>query len=340
MTYTHSYIHSLYEWLTPKHGCPWVILDQGHFHSLLKTMTTTQTNSTRAKGWCFTINNPTGWDDADIEKVKEVCEYIVIGKEKGEEGTPHYQGFVRFKHAQTFLRVKTLLQRAHIEKQKGTAAQAADYCKKEGDFEEFGEPPKSVSNNGQRTKQMWKNVITWAEDGEIQRIKDEYPHIFFLHFKRIEQLRTRSMGILSGDLSNEWWVGPTGTGKSRRLWELHPDHYSKSLNKWWDGYNNEDIVAMEEMDPDHGKYIGHFVKIWADRYPFSPETKGGHLKKIRPKKIIILSNYSIDECFPREQDRNPIKRRFQVIRFGDHEFNPTINTNTDFTFPTADLLFP
>lgn len=120
---------------------------------------------------------------------------------------------------------------------------------------------------------------------------------------------------MSGGLQNEWWVGPTGTGKSRHLWNVYPKHYPKALNKWWDGYNDEDVVAIEEMDPDHGQYLGHYVKIWADRYPFSPETKGGYLSKIRPKKIIILSNYTIEECFPRPQDVDPIKRRFTVKHF-------------------------
>lgn len=268
-----------------------------------------------SRGWCFTINNPCWTDEVDLEQLSGKCDYLVYGKEEGENHTPHYQGYVRFKHPTTLRRVSQLLPRAHIERQKGTAIQAAEYCKKDGDFKEFGEAPKTTASAGSRTKEMWRNCITYAEAGDVARIRDEYPHIFFLHFKRIEQLRLRNMGVMSGDLQNEWWVGETGTGKSRRLWELHPDHYSKQLNKWWDGYANEEVVALEEVDPDHGKYLGHFIKIWADRYPFPAEVKGSNLGRIRPKKIIVLSNYSIDECFEREQDRDPIKRRFKVVRF-------------------------
>lgn len=217
-------------------------------------------------------------------------------------------------HPVTMKRVKQFLPRAHLEKQRGSAVQAADYCKKDGDFVEHGEAPKG---RGANTKEMWSNVVKWAEDGQIQRIREEYPGIYFLHFNKITGLRRRQLGILHGDLRNEWWVGPTGTGKSRRLWELYPEHYGKALNKWWDGYEDEDVVAIEEMDPEHGKYLGHFLKIWADRYPFSPEVKGSHMKKIRPGKIIVLSNYTIDECFERVQDRDPIKRRFKVERFCD-----------------------
>lgn len=268
--------------------------------------------TTKSRGWCWTINNPTLDDEWQVEALKLSTTYTVYGKETGESGTFHWQGFSRFQHPITMSRAKQLLSRAHWEPQRGTIQQAADYCKKDGDFIEHGELPKTAA---QTRREMWKNVIDWSESGELERIRDEFPHVYFLHFKRIQQLRERRMGIMPGALSNEWWFGPTGSGKSRRLWELYPDHFPKSLNKWWDGYADEPVVAMEEMDPDHGQYLGHFVKIWADRYPFSPETKGGHLKKIRPTKVIILSNYSIDDCFPREQDREPIKRRFKTVYF-------------------------
>lgn len=266
----------------------------------------------KSKGWCFTINNPTNNDEDLIQALSSTTQYLVIGNEHGQEGTFHLQGFLRLAHPTTMRRIQQFLPRAHLEIQRGTAQQAAEYCKKDGDFREWGELPRSP---GQQSKDMWRKVIQYSESGQIDKIRDEFPHVYFLHFKRIQQLRLTRMGVMSGNLQHEWWVGPTGTGKSRHLWEMYPDHYQKSLNKWWDDYNNEEVVAIEEIDPDSGKWLGSFIKIWADRYPFSPEVKGGHLQKIRPKKIIILSNYTIDQCFERENDRDPIKRRFKVINF-------------------------
>lgn len=268
----------------------------------------------RSRGWCFTINNPSTWDDLDIESLstEPSVQYLVYGLERGELGTSHYQGFVRFKSLKSFDQIQRALQRAHIEPQRGTNQQAADYCKKENQFKEFGILPQE---NGARTREMWKEVIQLSESGDLESIKERFPHIYFLHLKRIIDLRLRHSGIMPGPLRNEWWVGPTGTGKSRRLWEMYPQHFQKSCNKWWDGYNDEDVVAIEEFSPEHGKYLGHYMKIWADRYPFTPEIKGSHLKRIRPTKIIVLSNYSIEDCFEKVQDVEPIKRRFQVIHF-------------------------
>jgi RNA helicase. len=122
-------------------------------------------------------------------------------------------------------------------------------------------------------------------------------------------------GILQGDGPfHEWWYGPTGTGKSKSVWELYPNHYGKQLNKWWDGYEGEDVVVIEEWSPKN-EVTGSFLKIWADRYPFNAEIKGATLKKIRPKKIIVTSNYTIEECFPTMQDCEPLKRRFKTVYF-------------------------
>ena len=60
---------------------------------------------------------------------------------------------------------------------------------------------------------------------------------------------------------------------------------------------------------------GSQLKIWADRYPFSAQIKGGTLLKIRPTKLIVLSNYEMEECFPNEADLLPLKRRFTIKRF-------------------------
>jgi len=206
--------------------------------------------------------------------------------------------------------MKDLLARAHLEKRKGTHKQAADYCKKDGEYEEFGDLPLT---RGESSKLMWKNVIQWARDGKLDMIEEEYPAIFLRYLTALRSLSRPALTILP-NLDNEWWTGPTGTGKSRKLWADYPIHYAKQLNKWWDGYEGEDIVAIEEWSPKN-ECTASLLKIWADRYPFPAEIKGGKLAKIRPKKIIVLSNYTMDQCFPNIEDLQPIKRRFKEKRF-------------------------
>lgn len=268
----------------------------------------------RSRGWCFTVNNPTEYYEelvlGDL-RIDTPWQYIVYGRERGERGTPHLQGYVYFANKKSFDQVKEILgSQAHVEKQRGPTQRAIEYCKKDGDYTEWGEAP--LGPAGQADK--WKTVISLARTGSMQEIEDRYPAIFLRYHTKLQGLFRAERPIILDVLENEWWFGPTGTGKSRQLWNHYPQHFQKSLNKWWDGYANEDIVAIEEWSPKN-EVTASFLKIWSDRYPFTAEIKGGSLQKIRPKKIIILSNYSIEECFIHEQDRGPIKRRFKVVQF-------------------------
>lgn len=267
----------------------------------------------KSRGWCFTINNPVQDDIAELELIKQHAKYYIYGQEVGEDrGTPHFQGYVYFSHACGLRRVKQLLSRAHLEVQRGSCNQAIEYCKKDGDWVEWGDKPDHGGGTTQREK--WRRLIELAESGKLQLIRDEFPGEFFRYYERLRSFRIRSTTPIDGPLEHEWWYGPSGTGKSRRLWQEYPEHYAKELNKWWDGYEDEEVVAIEEWCP-RNECTASFLKIWADRYPFPAQIKGGSLKKIRPRKIIVLSNYTIEQCFPNAEDRDPMIRRFKVVHF-------------------------
>lgn len=81
---------------------------------------------------CFTLNNYT--EEEYKQLIEMECKYLVIGKEVGEEGTPHLQGYIEFKTPKRFSTLKNINQRIHWEERRGTAKQASEYCKKEGNF--------------------------------------------------------------------------------------------------------------------------------------------------------------------------------------------------------------
>lgn len=76
-----------------------------------------------AKNWCFTINNYT---QSDYEKLEvmfnhEHFSYIVYGKEVGDQGTPHLQGYVQFKKKMRLNQAKKFISpRAHMEVSRGS----------------------------------------------------------------------------------------------------------------------------------------------------------------------------------------------------------------------------
>ncbi|MGH3055840.1 MAG: hypothetical protein ACRDL7_12780, partial [Gaiellaceae bacterium] len=75
------------------------------------------------------------------------CVYLIFGKEVGESNTPHLQGFISFKKRVYLTELKKRISStAHFEIARRNL-EAVEYCKKDGDFYEFGEP----SIKGKRT---------------------------------------------------------------------------------------------------------------------------------------------------------------------------------------------
>lgn len=102
------------------------------------------------------------------------------------------------------------------------------------------------------------------------------------------------------------------------------DFYSKcAANKWWDKYEGQKNVLIEDIDTSHA-YMGFYLKIWADKYAFPVEIKNsGDL--VRPESIIVTSNYPIEVVFPDPSIHQPLQRRFKVIHKTE-KWNATVNT--------------
>lgn len=109
-----------------------------------------------------------------------------------------------------------------------------------------------------------------------------------------------------------WIHGLPGSGKSHAVNEAYPNAYRKMANKWWDSYQNQPIVWLDDVDPDSTSWIARYLKIWADKWSFMAEVKGSS-RCIRPVKFIVTSNYTIDQMNFRTNDFEAITRRFREI---------------------------
>lgn len=278
----------------------------------------------RSRCWCFTINNPLP-DYEDLQGLPgDLWKYMIVGKEIGDKGTPHLQGFVIMFNRVRFSYMKKRLPRAHIEPMKGDSFQASEYCKKDGQWEELGEfeliTPEGGASGGKAKADRYRNMIQIVKDHhDLDTVLELDPVSFLQHYhayKRIIQDNPKKIENLK-EVCGEWIYGPPGVGKSHKVREENPIIYLKPANKWWDGYKNEDVVYIEDFDMNH-KVLGHHLKLWADKWPFAAEQKGTTVQ-IRPKKLIITSNYSIEEIFNEDPVlQEAIKRRFRQI----HMQNP------------------
>lgn len=140
--------------------------------------------------WCVTLNNYTDEEVARWVRVLEdelVVRYGVYGKEVGESGTPHLQGFVILQQPCRLAALKNLLgTRIHAEFAKGTSKQAATYCKKEGVYYEFGDFP---GKQGKRSDiDLFVDWIKQSDHKPTEReIASEFPTIW-TRYPRLIQL--------------------------------------------------------------------------------------------------------------------------------------------------------
>jgi len=244
------------------------------------------------------------------------CKYLVVGKEVGENGTPHLQGYITFASAKTMSAVQNHMpQHCHLEKAKGNSLQNYEYCSKEEDFFEKGERPLTAKEKGATEIKRYERAWEQAKSGDIEEIDADIRMRLFGTIKRIRAEYQQQPAAI--DTLDFWWFyGASGTGKSRTAREENPVYYVKNKNKWWDGYVDQPCVIIEEWNPDVVPALNQMLKEWCDHHPFAAETKGSTVC-LRPTKIIITSNYTMEECFGSDRTGllEPLQRRIQIRNF-------------------------
>ncbi len=267
----------------------------------------------QSRNWCFTLNNYTTEEMKKIDdfSMANTTAYIIYGKEIGENGTPHLQGFFHLPKSRAASYIKRIVPRAHIEKAKGTPIENITYCSKEGDVTTYGVEPRTQQ---QVNKEKAKRFIELAKVGDFKTIEEEMPAKYVQQYRTMHTIATDNM-VKPDDLEGPcgvWIYGETGCGKTTEARTKYGTYFSKPCNKWWDGYQNEDCVIIEDMDPNHSK-LAHHLKLWTDKWSFTAEVKGG-TRSLRPKKVIITSQHSIHEVFKDDdQAIAALERRCEVI---------------------------
>lgn len=274
----------------------------------------------RARGWCFTLPNYT---DEEIETIKNIeHRFLIFGREKcPTTGTHHLQGFIHFVNGRSFQAVKRAFpERTHLEASKGSVDQNIEYCSKE-DSSPFvsGTAPVQGKRN---------DLVAFVESCKETRpteteLIESFTNVYARYPRFVHKVLNHyhQPGNLAA-LDNYWYFGEPGTGKSHTARTKYPEHYAKSLNKWWDNYTDQATVIIDEVVPNQ-PWLMEFLKIWGDKYPFQAEIKG-EVRVIRPVRIIVTSNWTIEECVDSVRLKEALARRFEVVHFTTKYVAPTI----------------
>lgn len=255
--------------------------------------------------WLLTIKS-TEWNVPAV--IPESLQYLKGQREIGVGGFEHWQVLCVLAKKGTLAGVKAIFgPTVHAEPSRSAAANEyvwKEETRVEGTQFELGRLPFK-----RNSKTDWAEVKKNTIAGKFDEIPDD---IFIRHYSSLRSIKA-DYEIRPADLDNVcglWLWGEPECGKSTKA-RSFGEYFSKPLSKWWTNYKSEPNIILEDIDLETCKYMGHFLKIWADKFSFIGEIKGSS-RHLRPLKIIVTSNYTIAELYGKDEPlMAAIKRRFE-----------------------------
>jgi len=277
--------------------------------------------------WMFTINNPEPEDDPNTWTGYE---YIVWQSEMAT--TLHYQGYIIFSSLKRLSSLKKYNKRAHWEPRQGTHEQALAYCTKtetrvEGPWT-LGTPP-PPSQQGKRTD--LEKLKTDMDSGKsLFEISSEHTALYLRHSRSIKEYLFLRQPRRSFKTIVTISYGPAGVGKTRDLFKHYPDAYFKNRTKWWDNYDGQEHVIIDDY---YGNFKFSFLLSLLDRYPLLVESKGGTVQ-FRSKYVHFTSNKSWEEWYPKATSNSHLYSAFDrridlILRYTQLDVPPIIEKCTE-----------
>ena len=187
------------------------------------------------------------------------------------------------------------------------------YCQKEDSRDsgpwEYGNRP--TGGFGKAQAEDWDTWYTLASEGRFKRFPPKFKLSTWATWNastaRTSSSSTKRMCVECGFGVSPVSVRATLPARCSELRVL-----PKLNNKWWDGYQSQKVVIMEDVDKETIKFLHHHLKIWSDRWGFIGETKGGAVAPSH-RWLVVTSNYSIADILADLEDRElrtAIMRRF------------------------------
>lgn len=292
----------------------------------------------KAKHWTATIFSD-GVEkyigNVDEEYKAGMLIYSIAGQEVcPSTGREHLQAYLEFKSDRSLNALKKKFgDSIHFEKRKGTRKQAMDYCKKDGDFEEWG--TFVDTKQGQRTdlEKVHEMVRSGCRQLEIEdAIAGNYQAQRYMESLLKSQKKTRNCK------PTVWWFwGPTGTGKTRVAIEEAGNDYWISMGslRWWDRYDGQKTIIIDDFRPSYCSFEN--LLRYLDRYDIQVETKGG-TRWLMAETIIITAPKSPQDLYDNhtyEDIEQLIRRIDHIIHFGNEveyevEGNTGASTSIDY----------
>ncbi len=233
----------------------------------------------RFRNWVFTLNNPGHGELGELVGQHGFISFLLYGRERGESGTPHLQGYLECARpvGLAHLRLLPHLARAHFEPRRGTQSQAVNYCKKDGDWLEFGR----LKRQGQRSD-LDAVAQAVSSGSDLAQIARHHPVEWIKYSRGIRdlefQLKQSAATAASRSVSARVYWGDSGAGKTFSVYEefgydsvFKLDHQPTGV--WFDGYRHQSVLLIDDF---YGWIPYNFLLNMLDVYPLRLPAKGGN----------------------------------------------------------------
>ncbi|AGA18380.1 hypothetical protein [uncultured marine virus] len=140
-----------------------------------------------SRNWMFTLNNPTVSDKPmEWKDVK----FIAYQREKGDNGTPHYQGYLMMEKKVRLTAMKKLNARANWQVRKGSHEQAVAYVTKEDTRIEGPWEKGDAPQPGKRTD--LDAACQVAQEEGLEALIEQHPTEYVKYHKGLEKIAQKS----------------------------------------------------------------------------------------------------------------------------------------------------
>lgn len=282
----------------------------------------------RSEYWMFTYNNPVLTGEEFKEKFLRHfvdCYFLVFQKEKGENGTEHFQGYCELNKRMYLEDMRKFKSTIHWETRNSTAQHCINYCTKdetriEGPWR-VGEP-NGLSQGKRSDIQV---AVDCLKVGGLRSVAQSHPTTFVKYYKGLEKiLEVTFQPSKQDDKTCILHYGATGTGKTYKIFDEEKEFASipTGAGQWFNGYYGQEACLFDDFD-GKGWNMNTFLTM-LHGYSSSQPVKGGFIQ-FTPKRIYFTSNLHPKQWFnllPDDPQWPAIKRRFSKVRFytGERQF--------------------
>lgn len=271
----------------------------------------------KQRRWVFTLNNPEGQLDFSTSGVRLAVWQLEIG----DNGTPHFQGYINFLGSQRMSGVKKAVGgEPHVEAARGTHAECVAYCTKtetrvEGPWY-YPDEAAVTGWCGTGTRSDLAAACQMVIDGKPET--EIEPVTFALHYRGLRALHAVHHPPPRRDKVRVLCIhGPPGIGKTTAVYNRAPSVFAIPLDKdalWFDGYCGQEAVLLDDYAGQLS--ISTFNRI-CDPFPYNAPVKGGFVAA-RWTTVYILCNAEPPAWYRMHQfDASIINAVYRRIGYGE-----------------------